>query len=208
MDLFDDASGPLSLLEPPDEAFYFGPRLNRSEADDYMQRLRSALNWSPDELVIYGQKRQTRRLIAWHADRDYAYGYSNTKRIARPWSEDLLELKAWVEDETQETYNACLLNYYPEGDVGMAWHSDAERELKKHGAIASLSLGAARRFLFRHKRSRETRELVLEHGSLLLMRGTTQENWLHSLPATQKATGPRINLTFRTIVVDGINGAV
>jgi len=98
-----------------------------------------------------------------------------------------------------KTFNSCLLNLYHSGEEGMAWHSDAEKDLKKNGAIGSLSLGAERKFAFRHKQTKEKVELYLEHGSLLVMKGTTQTNWLHRLPPAKKVTALRINLTFRTI---------
>jgi len=93
-----------------------------------------------------------------------------------------------------------LANLYHDGSEGMAWHSDGEKDLKKDGAIASLSFGAERKFAFKHKQSKETVSMVLEHGSLLVMKDTTQTNWLHRLPPTKRINKPRINLTFRTIV--------
>lgn len=101
--------------------------------------------------------------------------------------------------ETSETFNSCLLNLYHTGEEGMGWHSDAETDLIKDGAIASLSLGSERKFAFKHKQSKEKVELLLEHGSLLVMKGSTQTFWVHKLPTTKKVTTPRINLTFRTI---------
>jgi len=111
----------------------------------------------------------------------------------------LQELKSLVENQTGETFNSCLLNLYHDGSEGMAWHSDGEKDLKKHGAIGSLSLGAERKFAFKHKASKETISVVLEHGSLLMMQGKTQTYWQHHLPPTKKVSDPRINLTFRTI---------
>ena len=105
-----------------------------------------------------------------------------------------------VEKETGETFNSCLLNLYHSGDEGMAWHSDGEKDLKKNGAIGSLSFGAERKFSFKHKETKETVSIQLEHGSLLVMKGATQTNWLHRLPPTKRINQPRINLTFRTIV--------
>ena len=112
----------------------------------------------------------------------------------------MLELKELVEQKTNETFNSCLLNLYHTGEEGMAWHSDGEKDLKKNGAIASLSFGAERKFAFKHKTSKETVSLVLEHGSLLIMKDQTQTNWLHRLPPTKRIFTPRVNLTFRTIV--------
>lgn len=207
-DLFaDDTDYPINVLGEQGEALscealYFGPCLGSDLADDYFERLLQGVDWQHDEVVIHGKTIHARRMISWHADAAYSYGYSNTKRTALPWTPDLLALKDWVEQRSGESYNACLLNLYTEGSVGLAWHSDAERELKPEGAIASISLGAERRFLFRHKQNRETREVLLQHGSLLVMKGATQKHWLHSLPPTAKVSAPRINLTFRTILTD------
>ena len=105
-----------------------------------------------------------------------------------------------TEQKTGETFNSCLLNLYHTGDEGMAWHSDGEKDLKKNGAIASLSFGAARKFAFKHKETKQTVNVLLEPGSLLVMKDETQTHWLHRLPPTKTVQIPRINLTFRTIV--------
>jgi alkylated DNA repair dioxygenase AlkB len=138
--------------------------------------------------------------VAWYGDRDFEYTYSNTTKRALPWTKELLELKAILENRTGEKFNSCLLNLYHNGDEGMAWHSDGEKDLKANGAIASLSFGAERKFSFKHKKTKETVKVILEHGSLLVMKDTTQTYWLHRLPTTKLITTPRVNLTFRTIV--------
>jgi alkylated DNA repair dioxygenase AlkB len=112
----------------------------------------------------------------------------------------LIPFQTSSEKETGETFNSCLLNLYHNGEEGMAWHSDGEKDLKKDGAIGSLSFGAERKFAFKHKQTNGKIELILEHGSLLVMKDTTQTHWLHRLPPTKKVTIPRINLTFRTII--------
>jgi alkylated DNA repair dioxygenase AlkB len=117
------------------------------------------------------------------------------------WTKELLELKEIVEKESKATYNSCLLNLYHTGKEGMAWHSDGEKMLKKNGEIASLTLGAERKFSFKHKATKQRIDMLLERGSLLVMKDTTQTNWLHRLPPTKKVHTPRINLTFRTIVL-------
>ncbi|MGC1927444.1 MAG: alpha-ketoglutarate-dependent dioxygenase AlkB [Candidatus Nitrosopolaris sp.] len=104
-----------------------------------------------------------------------------------------------VEKLTETKFNSCLLNLYHNGSEGIAWHSDDEKSLEKNSTIASLSLGAERKFSFKHKQTKQTISLVLEHGSLLIMEDATQTYWLHSLPKSKKITGPRINLTFRTM---------
>ena len=120
------------------------------------------------------------------------------------WTTELLELKKIIEQHSGEQFNSCLLNLYHNGEEGMAWHSDDEKELKKNGAIASLSFGAARRFAFRHKQTKETITLHLENGSLLVMKDETQTHWLHRLPQVANVAKPRVNLTFRTMMNNAI----
>lgn len=178
---------------------YFGKLLSKERADFYFNNLLKTIEWRNDEAVIFGKKIITKRKVAWYGEKPFEYTYSNTTKHALPWTKELLELKNLVENETGETYNSCLLNLYHTGDEGMAWHSDGETDLKKDGAIGSLSFGAERKFAFKHKENKHKVELFLEHGSLLVMKGTTQTHWLHRLPPTKKVTTPRVNLTFRTI---------
>lgn len=179
---------------------YYGRLLSKKQSDFYLNNLLETIDWRNDEAVIFGKKIFTKRKVAWYGERPYEYTYSNTTKYALPWTKELLELKALIEAETGELFNSCLLNLYHSGDEGMAWHSDGETDLKKDGAIGSLSFGAERKFAFKHKQSKEKVELILEHGSLLVMKDTTQRHWLHRLPPTKKITTPRVNLTFRTIV--------
>ena len=148
---------------------------------------------------MYGRRIVTKREVAWYGDKPFAYTYSHTTKRALPWTPELKLLKDNAERASGETFNSCLLNLYHDGGEGMSWHSDDEPELKKGGTIASLSFGAGRRFLFRHKQSKEKVELFLEHGSLLVMKGAIQEHWMHSLPPSKRVKGARVNLTFRTI---------
>ena len=138
--------------------------------------------------------------MAWYGDTAFEYTYSNRTKTALPWTNELLALKSKIETETGENFNSCLLNLYHTGEEGMAWHSDGEKDLKKDGAIGSVSFGAERKFSFKNKTTKETISIMLEHGSLLVMKGATQTHWLHRLPPTKKTVKPRINLTFRTIV--------
>ena len=133
--------------------------------------------------------------------KEYNYKYSGITKQAHIWTPELLSLKKIVEEKSKTTYNSCLLNLYHDGAEGMAWHSDGEKSLKNNGTIASLTLGAERKFSFKHKESKQRIDVILEKGSLLLMKGTTQKNWLHRLPPTKKVNSPRINLTFRTIIL-------
>lgn len=178
---------------------YYGKLFSQKEANNYLETLLNTIEWRNDEAVIFGKKIITKRKVAWYGEKPFEYTYSNTTKYALLWTKELLELKTWIEKETGETFNSCLLNLYHSGEEGMAWHSDGEKDLKKDGAIASLSFGAERKFAFKHKQTKEKVELLLEHGSLLMMKDTTQTNWLHRLPPTKKINTPRVNLTFRTI---------
>ena len=201
MDLFDykpDASK--NWLPYEGTVNYYGKLLNQDAANHYLKALLENIEWRNDEAVIFGKKIITKRKVAWYGEKPFEYTYSNTTKHALLWTKELLELKELIEKETGETFNSCLLNLYHTGDEGMAWHSDGEKDLKKDGAIGSLSFGAERKFAFKHKQSREKVELILEHGSLLVMKDTTQTHWLHRLPPTKRISTPRVNLTFRTIV--------
>lgn len=180
-------------------ANYYGRILPIEKAGFYFNRLLETIEWRNDEAVIFGKKIITKRKVAWYGDKPFEYTYSNTTKHALPWTKELLELKVLIEEETGETFNSCLLNLYHSGEEGMAWHSDGEADLKKNGAIGSMSFGAERKFAFKHKQSKEKVEMVLEHGSLLVMKDTTQTYWLHRLPPTKRVKAPRVNLTFRTI---------
>jgi alkylated DNA repair dioxygenase AlkB len=182
------------------EVNYYGTVISRQQADRYFELLMNNIEWRNDEAIIMGKHIITKRKVAWYGEKPFEYTYSRTTKLALPWTKELLELKMITEQRTGETFNSCLLNLYHSGEEGMAWHSDGEKDLKKDGAIGSLSFGAERKFAFKHKRTAETISLVLGHGSLLVMKGTTQTHWLHRLPPTKKILRPRINLTFRTIV--------
>ncbi|MCX2678652.1 alpha-ketoglutarate-dependent dioxygenase AlkB [Galbibacter sp. EGI 63066] len=202
MDLFNDA--PLvdknkNLLPKDGTVNYYGKLFKATEANYYLDKLLDTVEWRNDEAIIFGKKIITKRKVAWYGEQPFQYTYSNTTKKALPWTKELLELKNIVEKVTGESFNSCLLNLYHDGQEGMAWHSDGETDLKKDGAIGSLSLGAERKFAFKHKQTKEKVALVLEHGSLLVMKGTTQTHWLHHLPPTKRVIKPRVNLTFRTI---------
>jgi alkylated DNA repair dioxygenase AlkB len=201
MELFARETDPSKNLLPFDGTVnYYGKLFDKKEADHYFNILMKSIEWKNDEAIIFGKRITTKRKVAWYGEEAFEYTYSKTTKSALPWTHALLELKLLIEKQTADTYNSCLLNLYHDGSEGMAWHSDAEKDLKKQGAIASLSLGAERKFAFKHKETKIKKEVILENGSLLVMKGSTQNHWLHRLPPTKKVFGPRINLTFRTIV--------
>ena len=205
MDLFTDINNPLNNLLPYDGTVqYYGLVYNTIQADEIYQALLSEIEWKKDEAIIFGKHIQTKRKVAWYGSYPFEYTYSKVTKKALLWTPLLLKIKEQVEKETGETYNSCLLNLYHNGTEGMAWHADGEKDLKKNGAIASLSFGAARNFAFKHKRTAAKIALLLKSGSLLVMKGETQSHWLHRLPPTTKVHSPRINLTFRTIDIKSI----
>jgi alkylated DNA repair dioxygenase AlkB len=198
MDLFN--TEPLTNQLPYEgEVLYYGKILTRPQSQHYLDKMLGDIAWKNDEAIIFGRHIITKRKVAWYGDKNYSYTYSNTTKEALPWTQELLELKALTEKVCAATFNSCLLNLYHSGSEGMAWHSDDEKALGLHSAIASISLGAERKFSFKHKVTKETHSLVLERGSLLVMKGSTQTHWLHRLPPTKKVTTPRVNLTFRTM---------
>lgn len=189
----------LNLLPFDGVVNYFGKVLTEQEANSFLHSLLHTIEWKNDEAVIFGRHIITKRKAAWYGNTAYTYTYSNITKQALPWTPELLYLKQLAEELTGATYNSCLLNLYHDGDEGMAWHSDDEKTLAKGAAITSLSFGSERKFAFKHKKTGQTVSLVLEHGSLLVMKEATQTNWLHRLPKTKKINQPRVNLTFRTI---------
>jgi alkylated DNA repair dioxygenase AlkB len=185
---------------------YYGKITTNVEANLYFEILLQNIVWKNDEAIILGKHIITKRKTAWYGDSDYLYTYSNTTRRALPWTSELRDLKQLVEKLTETKFNSCLLNLYHDGNEGLAWHSDDEKVLRRNGTIASLSFGAERKFSLKHKKTKQTISIVLEHGSLLVMKDETQVYWLHSLPKTKKIVMSRINLTFREIIYS--DGAV
>ncbi len=180
---------------------YYGKILSDEEILHYFNELNDTIAWKNDEVIIFGKLIITNRKVAWYANSNIDYTYSNISKKALPFTPALLNLKQIIEQKTGETYNACLLNLYQNGSEGMGWHSDDEKELEPLSSIASLSLGADRKFSLKHKQNKQTVSLILENGSLLEMKNETQLFWKHALPKTTKVLGPRINLTFRKMVI-------
>ena len=200
MDLFNEQiKYPENILPRDGAVKYFGIVMPVGSADDYLNYLLKDIAWQHDQALIYGKRIITKRKVAWYAEQPFEYTYSKITKRALPWTDELLQLKSLIETESGERFNSCLLNLYHNGTEAMAWHSDAEKDLVKNGAIASLSFGAERKFSLRHKKTKEKISLLLEHGSLLLMTGVTQTYWQHCMPPTKRVIEPRVNLTFRSI---------
>jgi alkylated DNA repair dioxygenase AlkB len=198
MDLFN-TSRINNILPFDGTANYHGEILTTAQCAFFYDTFMKTIPWKNDEAIIFGKKIITKRKVAWYGASEFSYTYSKVTKKALVFTKELLDLKEIIEKESNETYNSCLLNLYHTGEEGMAWHSDGEKMLKKNGAIASVTLGATRKFSFKHKETKQNISIVLENGSLLVMKDATQTHWLHRLPLTKKVNSPRINLTFRTI---------
>lgn len=175
-----------------------------AEADACLQQLWRELAWEQQEITLFGRRVLQPRLTAWYGDPGSSYSYSGLQLEPRPWHPLLLALKGTVEEASDSRFNSVLANAYRDGNDSMGWHSDNEPELGARPCIASISLGAQRTFLLRRapslrKPGEKSRKLSLAHGSLLVMRGKSQESFQHSVPKTRSGTGLRINLTYRLV---------
>jgi len=197
--LYNESDSQYNWLPQDGVVNYYGKLFSEEESNTFFEELWHTIDWRNDEAMMFGKKIITKRKVAWYGDSPFRYTYSKVTKEALPWTPELLTLKNRIETATGETFNSCLLNLYHSGDEGMAWHSDDEIDLKRNGAIGSITFGAERKFAFKHKHIDQKVEMLLEHGSLLVMKDTTQTFWLHRLPPTKKVKKPRINLTFRTI---------
>jgi alkylated DNA repair dioxygenase AlkB len=188
---------PENLLPKDGIAIYHGVVFNDMEASRIFKELLDTILFKQDEVVMFGKKMTTKRKVAWYADAGISYTYAGVKKSGLQWTETLLKIKQKVEGITGARYNACLLNLYHEGEEGMGWHRDNEKEIVTESSIASLSFGAVRNFAFKHATTNERLNIELENGSLLDMKGSIQQHWYHALPKTTRIKQLRINLTFR-----------
>ena len=200
--LFDlpDAAEPVVILKKDGLAEYLHHFYDSEESDHLYKRLLNSLSWESDEIKMFGKLVRTARKVAWVGDPECMYTYSGVQKAPQPWTKELAQMRRKLEQFTGHAYNSCLMNLYHTGDEGMGWHSDDEKELDSTAPIASLSLGARRKFTFPHKQDKTTISVFLDHGSLLIMHPPIQEHWHHSLLKTKTVTSPRINLTFRKIL--------
>ena len=199
--LFTDHSNEsrINLLSKDGSAFYYPDFMSANDSATLMQQLQNTLQWDVDRLIMFGKLITTRRKVAWVGNPNCSYTYSGVKKQSQAWTPELLAIKSRLENLTQSQFNSCLLNLYHDGADGMGWHSDDEKELDAQSPIASLSLGAIRKFAFRYKQDGSTTSLFLENGSALIMWAPTQQYWQHALLKTKNIHLPRINLTFRKI---------
>ena len=167
--------------------------------------LLTELPWQPDVVTLFGKTHVTTRQIVWMGDSNISYQYSGHSRQALEWSNTVFHMKHHIEEQLAKIgihtrFNSCLLNYYPSGEDGMGYHADDEKELGPQPIIAALSLGATRKFVFKHKKTQDKVELYLESGQLIVMHGETQTFWKHTITKTKTVNEGRISLTFRQMI--------
>lgn len=201
MELFPKEEN-INILPKDGSVYYYPSFFNIEECTTYLEKLIDTINWKNEIVFLFGKEIILNRKFAFYADDQITYTYSKSQKIGNEWNNFLLFLKQEIENKTNVKYNACLLNLYYDGNDGMGWHSDDEKEIIENSSIASLSFGANRKFSFKHKKTKQTISFELENGSLLEMKGETQKNWLHSLPKTKKIKNIRINLTFRQMKIE------
>ncbi|WP_233265962.1 alpha-ketoglutarate-dependent dioxygenase AlkB [Formosa sp. L2A11] len=182
------------------EVIYFPEFFSPTEADQLYNSLLNSIAWQQDNISLFGKTHPQPRLTALYGNNEKPYTYSGIQMKPNTFSETLLDIKIKIETETHHKFTSCLCNLYRDGQDSNGWHADNEKELGTHPVIASISFGAERIFHLKHKEDNSLKQkLTLNHGSLLLMKGETQQHWLHQIPKTKKKIGKRINLTFRTI---------
>ena len=189
-----------NLLPKEGEVFYHPNFLTKEEADQYMVAIAAYTDWQQDEINFGGKIQLIPRLQAWYGDEDKTFTYSGIKLTPKPWPVELVELNKKLEEKLSIHFTSVLVNLYRHGNDSVAWHCDDEPGLGINPVIASISLGATRKFKLRNLADKTLKkDLMLEHGSLLVMGGETQHKWEHHVPKEPKELSPRINLTFRVI---------
>ena len=191
---------PITLNLPDAEIMYYPHFFDKPESDLIFAQLNNEIPWQEDTIRVFGKEYQQPRLTALFGNEGKSYSYSNIKMEPHLWSPLLQKIKLVVENSTNTKFTSVLLNSYRNGKDSNGWHADNEKELGLNPIIASLSFGTERVFQLKHNSIIGLKQnILLEHGSLLLMKGTTQHFWKHQIPKTSKNIGPRINLTFRVI---------
>ncbi len=186
---------------PESDIIYYPGFYDQQEADHLFAALKRDTPWQQDDIRVFGKTYPQPRLTALYGNNGKPYSYSHITMIPQPFSEELISIKGKIEGLLPETFfTTCLMNLYRNGKDSNGWHADDETELGHNPVIASITLGEERAFHFKHKEKKEWRhKMILEHGSLLIMKGQTQHRWLHQIPKTARPVGERINLTFRVI---------
>ncbi|MDG1174590.1 MAG: alpha-ketoglutarate-dependent dioxygenase AlkB [Flavobacteriales bacterium] len=193
---------PLDIKIPDGKIIFHEGFFSLEESHRLMQSLIKTIDWTQDEVIVYGKRHKIPRLNAWYGDEGKVMKYSGLSLEPKTWTKELLEIKSKIEEASGTKFNSCLLNYYRDGKDGMGWHQDNEKELGINPIIASVTFGETRPFQLKHISNKELKkvDIPLSNGSLLTMAGETQHYWKHQIPKTTKTLESRINLTFRQIL--------
>lgn len=198
--LFPNNSDPIQLDMKDADVWYYPAFFTDEESTHFYDQLTKTIAWQQDPITIFGKTYMQPRLTALYANNTKPYRYSNITMHPKAFTPELLSIKNSIENTCNTEFTTCLLNLYRNGSDSNGWHADNEKELGQHPVIASVTFGEERWFHFKHRHDKNLKlKVKLQHGSLLVMQGATQENWLHQIPKTKKKISPRINLTFRVI---------
>ncbi|MEQ1636810.1 MAG: alpha-ketoglutarate-dependent dioxygenase AlkB [Methylococcales bacterium] len=199
--IFNDVQSPGLNLAPYDGELYWHRQFySPQQADELFTQLNATCAWQAEEVLVYGKWHKVPRLMCWYGDEAAYYRYSGVNHQPLPWTPELLDIKEKVQQKCQCEFNSVLLNLYRDGQDSMGYHADDEKELGENPLIASLSFGAERLFKLQHKHRKISLDFMLGHGDLLVMAGTMQRHWRHTLPKTKQPKTPRINLTLRQVL--------
>lgn len=199
--LFEEPHNPEETVHLQNGEYIYIPGFfNRERSDELLEILKESIKWNQESMNMYGRQVLFPRLTAWYGDNDKPYSFSGITLDPHPWTDELSEIKTRIEPVAETKFNSVLLNLYRNGNDSISWHTDAEKELGENPIIASVNFGAERVFQLRHIKTGERKDILLEHGSLLVMKGELQHYWQHQIPKSKKVDRERINLTFRTIV--------
>jgi alkylated DNA repair dioxygenase AlkB len=187
------------IVIPNGEYLYFPNFFEKVRADRYLESFIHNIDWKQESMNMYGKQVLFPRLTSWYGDNDKPYSFSGITLSPHPWSDELLDIKSKIEPVCETSFNSVLLNLYRDGNDSISWHTDEEKELGKNPIIASVNFGAERKFQIKHNQTCEIHDIILKHGSLLVMRGELQHFWKHQVPKQKTISKPRVNLTFRVI---------
>jgi alkylated DNA repair dioxygenase AlkB len=200
LNMFLSETNDTELIKINNGEYIYIPNFYKKEiADKYLDRLISDIKWKQESMKMYGKEIPFPRLTSWYGNNDNPYSFSGIKLQPNPWSPGLLKIKSDIEPKAEVSFNSVLLNRYRDGSDSISWHTDAEKELGTNPVIASVNFGAERKFQLKHKETNERIDILLKHGSLLIMQGELQHFWKHQIPKSKKVTHERVNLTFRVI---------
>ena len=198
MDLFSEEK--ISFNLPNAEIDYFSSFFDAEKSDVFFKKLQSEIPWQQDDITVFGKTHPQPRLTALYGNEGKPYSYSNIVMQPHKWNTILTQIKEEIEKVCDCQFTTVLLNYYRDGRDSNGWHADNEKELGLNPIIGSVSFGVERVFQLKHNSIHDAKQkIILQHGSLLIMKGETQHYWKHQIPKTTREIGSRINLTFRII---------